>query len=61
MKMRFKFSDFDTEIGIRLAAGAAYELPKYHVEIFAELVPVFELSPDVELDLDGGIGIRYYF
>jgi hypothetical protein len=30
-------------------------------EFFGELAPVIELVPDIGPDLDGGIGIRYFF
>lgn len=57
----FKDKKEDNMVGIRLALGAAYELTQYPVEIFAEIVPVFEISPDSDLNMDGGIGIRYFF
>ncbi len=53
--------DVDSELGLRAAAGAAYWLPHDPVEIFAELVPVFRLTPDAGIGLDGGLGLRYYF
>ncbi len=57
----FKDKKHDNMVGVRFALGAVYELNQYPVEFFAELVPVFELSPDTDLNLDGGIGIRYFF
>jgi hypothetical protein len=50
-----------TEFGIRAAAGASYWLPSDPVEIFAELVPVFRLTPGTSVGLDGALGLRYYF
>lgn len=57
----FKDKKHDNIVGIRFALGAVYELNTYPIEFFAEIVPVLELSPDTELNLDGGIGIRYFF
>jgi hypothetical protein len=57
----FKDKKEDNVVGIRFALGAAYELNQYPVEIFAEIVPVFELAPDTDLNFDGGIGVRYFF
>jgi len=41
--------------------GLEYVFPKLPIRIFVELVPVLDLTPDTELDLDGGAGIRYFF
>lgn len=57
----YKDKKHDNMVGVRFALGAAFEISQYPVEIFAEIVPVLELSPDTDLNLDGGIGIRYYF
>ena len=53
--------DDDDELGIRLPVGLEYVFPKLPIRIFGELVPVLDLTPDTELDLEGGIGIRYFF
>jgi len=41
--------------------GSATSSPKHLLEIFAEIVPVIEFAPDTDGDVDGAIGIRYYF
>jgi len=51
----------DDLFGIRAVAGVNYIATKYPFEIFFELVPVFELSPDTDTDLDAGVGVRYNF
>lgn len=51
----------DVLFGIRAVAGINYWTSKYPIEIFFELVPVFELSPNTDTDLEVGIGLRYYF
>lgn len=51
----------DAEFGIRTVVGLAYWLPRNPVELFVEFVPVFRLTPDDSVGLDGGLGLRYYF
>jgi hypothetical protein len=51
----------DDKVGIRVPFGAAYLVDGAPLEIFAELVPVVDLAPDTDMDLEGGIGIRFYF
>lgn len=51
----------DDIFGLRTVAGAGYWVQGAPIEIFAELVPVIELSPNDFVQLDGGIGARYYF
>ncbi|MGQ0644219.1 MAG: hypothetical protein ACT4O3_01860 [Elusimicrobiota bacterium] len=58
---RIKDKKDDTEFGIRGVGGMAYWFPRHPVELFLELVPVFEITPDAGLGLDVGLGVRYYF
>jgi len=51
----------DNLFGIRVVGGLNYWTPKYPFEIFLELVPIFELSPDTGTGFDAGTGFRYYF
>ncbi len=51
----------DAQFGIRTVGGLAYWLPRHPIEIFLEVVPVFRLAPSTGVDLDAGIGLRYYF
>ena len=53
--------DDDDELGIRLPVGIEYIFPKLPVRIFGEIVPVLDLTPDTEIDVDGGVGILYFF
>ncbi len=52
--------DGDYEPGIRFPAGLSYFFNAEDVELFAEIAPVLDLSPDVEIDLNAVIGIRFY-
>ena len=47
--------------GVRGIAGLAYYLKDVPVDIFFEIAPVFELIPSTKLDIDVGVGARYYF
>lgn len=54
-------NDDDFRLGIRGALGLSLDLEKVPIEIFAELAPVLNIIKDTDLDLDAGIGLRYYF
>ncbi len=45
----------------RVPLGVEYTLDKAPLGIFAEIVPALQVIPDIESDIRGGIGIRYYF
>ena len=51
----------DVLMGIRIPLGINYMFKKAPLDIFVELVPVFDVAPKTELYLNGGIGIRYFF
>jgi hypothetical protein len=57
---RTKFED-DNRFGARFPFGLSYEVEKYPLDIFFEIVPVFDIFPNTELNINGGIGIRYFF
>jgi hypothetical protein len=51
----------DDELGIRIPVGASYMLPSDPIELYAEFAPVIEFTGDVDMGLDGGVGVRFYF
>jgi hypothetical protein len=51
----------DVQVGVRAVAGGALRLRAHPVEIFAEVAPVFQLVPSDFVQLDGGVGVRFYF
>jgi len=51
----------DNKFGIRIPVGLEYLFENVSLGAFAELVPVLNLSPDTDFDLEGGVGIRFYF
>lgn len=51
----------DILFGLRIPLGITYLFAGAPLDIFAELVPVIELFPSTDFEVDGGVGIRYYF
>jgi hypothetical protein len=51
----------DDKFGIRVPVGIEYFFEKVPLRAFLELVPVLNLTPDTDFDLEGGIGIRFFF
>lgn len=50
-----------TRLGVRLPLGLAYLFEKVTLDIFVEVVPVLDLVPETQFDLNAAIGIRYFF
>ncbi len=48
----------DTGIGFSFNAGVGYHAGQ--VEFFGQLTPRLALAPDIDFDLGGAIGVRYY-
>jgi hypothetical protein len=51
----------DDKFGVRFPVGVEYLFEKVSLGAFLELVPVLNLTPDTDFDLEGGIGIRFFF
>ena len=59
---RIAFRDnADDNLGIRIPVGLSYLFANAPLDVFGEIVPVMELTPDTDFDLEGAIGIRYFF
>jgi len=54
-------NDHDDRVGIRIPVGICYLFESAPVEIFGEIVPVFDFVPDSDFDLNAAIGARIYF
>jgi len=54
-------NDDDDILGIRFPAGFSHILRSAPVEFFAEIVPILDIVPDTDADLNAAIGARYYF
>ena len=62
---RIKFKDKkngndDTKIGIRVPLGISYFLKEEPIDIFIEIVPILNVSPETDIDLNAAVGVRYY-
>ncbi|MBN2362538.1 hypothetical protein JXL83_00225 [candidate division WOR-3 bacterium] len=51
----------DTKIGFRIPMGLAYMFEQVPIEIYGEIAPVINIVPETDVDLDGGVGFRYFF
>jgi hypothetical protein len=53
--------DADDNVGIRFPVGLDYIFANYPFDIFLELVPILDLAPDTDFDLNGALGGRFWF
>ncbi len=51
----------ENRIDVRIPVGLEYTFVKVPVGIFLELVPALRIIPDVDFEIRGGLGARYYF
>ena len=55
------FRHNDNEVGIRFPFGLDYIFEGAPIDVFGQLVPVLELAPSTDFDLDAALGFRYFF
>jgi hypothetical protein len=60
-RLKISSGDDDSEFGIRFPVGWAYIFAEGRFDTFMEIVPVMDLFPATELNLNAAIGIRYFF
>jgi hypothetical protein len=53
--------DDDDRIGVRFPLGLDYLFAKSPLEAFLEIAPILDLAPESDFEINGGIGLRYYF
>jgi hypothetical protein len=51
----------DDRIGVRIVGGLAYYIPDTPIDVFVEIAPILDIAPSTELQVNGGIGARYFF
>jgi len=51
----------DNKFGVRIPVGVEYLFENVPLGAFLEAAPVLNLTPDTDFDLEGGIGIRFFF
>ena len=55
------FLSDDVTIGVRVPLGINYMFANAPVDIFLEVVPILNLVPSTNFEVNGGIGFRYFF
>jgi hypothetical protein len=58
--VRFR-DDEDNQVGVRIPVGLSYMFDNLPIDIFAEIAPAIDVAPDVQGEITGGIGIRFWF
>ena len=51
----------ETRVGVRAPLGLDYWFENHPIDVFLEIAAVLDLVPATELDLNGGLGMRYFF
>lgn len=54
-------NDDDTLVGVRVPFGLSFLFNEAPVELFFEVVPVLDVAPDSDLDINAAVGARFYF
>ncbi|MDD3641990.1 MAG: hypothetical protein PHQ19_00780 [Candidatus Krumholzibacteria bacterium] len=53
--------DDDSRFGVRFVVGLEYFFEDWPMAVFVEVVPILDLAPETEGDVNGGLGLRFYF
>jgi hypothetical protein len=51
----------DAQVGLRMVGGIEYMFRTAPIDIFFEIAPILDLTPKTELNMNAGIGARFYF
>jgi hypothetical protein len=60
-RLKLQSDEGDSEFGIRFPVGISYIFGEGHFDTFAEIVPIMDLFPATMFNMNGAIGIRFYF
>jgi hypothetical protein len=52
--------DHDAVFGLRVPVGVSYQFDNSPFEVFGEIAPLVDLTPDFELNFSIAVGFRYY-
>jgi len=58
---RIKIVKDESRLGVRIPLGINYIFEKAPLDIFFEFVPLLDLVPSTNFEVNGAIGIRYLF
>lgn len=50
----------DPTIGVRFPVGVGKTFSEHPIELFLEIVPILDIAPSSDFDLNAAIGARYY-
>ena len=53
-------NDDDSLLGIRGPFGISYVFADFPIDLFIEIVPVLDVIPDTEFDINAAVGARFY-
>jgi hypothetical protein len=51
----------EDKFGVRFPVGLAYEFAGVPIDVFLEVVPIWDAALSYDFDLEGGLGVRFYF
>lgn len=51
----------DNLVGLRFPVGVGYEFADAPFDVFFELVPILDIAPDSNFDLEAAVGGRFWF
>jgi hypothetical protein len=60
-RIKFVEGKGDDQIGVRVPVGLAYIFADAPLDLFIEVVPVLDLTPDTEMDFNAALGVRFFF
>lgn len=53
--------DRDDDVGVRIPVGLSYMFADAPFDVFVEVVPILDLVPETDFDLNAALGARFYF
>lgn len=58
---RVVLAENDALIGARVPVGINYLFEDSPIGLFMEIAPIFNIAPSTDFDVDGALGVRFYF
>lgn len=53
--------DDDSNLGVRFPVGLDYLFANDPIDVFVEIAPILDLTPDSDVDINATVGARYFF
>ena len=60
-RIRLSENKGDDNLGIRVPIGLIYIFANTQLDLFLEIVPILDLTPNTDFGFNAALGIRYYF